>query len=570
MAAGNGMGGLVAELRDGLLILTLDLPPSNALRPALRADLLAALRDKVPGCRAVVIAGAGVNFSSAVALEPDMALPALAAVTDAIAGCPVPVVAALHGLVMGPGAELALAASARVASAGCRIAFPDIVLGLCPEAGTTRRLPALVGAERAVRLLLTGRAIGLDEATGIGLIDQPSRIELLADAMTLAGRLAAGETLPRRENLAADWQAALHDARRAQPAEGPAVGRIIDCVEAGFLLPPAMAQAFERVAREDLEASPEAAALRAVARAELRAATLPPAVARAQGLPVDCLGLAGDAPGLELLARAALSRGLPVLWAEAAPESLARLGQGGGLLETGVDLARVAKAPLQVHASPPGAATLRQVAPGAALVTLAAAEGDLGLAIAPSGRLCELAVLAEESADAIATAITGLRRIGLPPVLVGQRPVLGQRLAAAGELALRQMQALGVAPSELDAILHPLGAPLAETDVTMSRPVQPMAPQDIRNRWLAALANEALRLLDQGTALRPSDVDHLLVAGHGFPRWQGGPMHQADRRGLLVLRHDLRLWAQDHPLWSPAPLLDRLIQDGLRLSALDG
>lgn len=255
--AANGMGGLAAELRDGILILTLDLPPSNALRPALRADLLAALRDKVPGCRAVVIAGAGVNFSSAVALEPDMAQPALAAVTDAVAGCPVPVVAALHGLVMGPGAELALAASARVASAGCRIAFPDIVLGLCPEAGTTRRLPALVGAETALRLLLTGRAVGLDEAAGIGLVDQASRLELLADAMTLAGRLAGGEALPRRENPAADWQAALHDARRAQPAAGPAAGRIIDCVEAGFLLPPAMAQAFERAAREDLEAVPK-------------------------------------------------------------------------------------------------------------------------------------------------------------------------------------------------------------------------------------------------------------------------------------------------------------------------
>ena len=89
-------------------------------------------------------------------------------------------------------------------------------------------------------------------------------------------------------------------------------------------------------------------------------------------------------------------------------------------------------------------------------------------------------------------------------------------------------------------------------------------------RWLAALANEGLRLVEAGIARHGSDIDHVLVAGHGFPRWQGGPMHQADRRGLMVLRHDLRLWAEEDAIWHPAPLLDRLIGRGLRLSALDG
>jgi hypothetical protein len=47
-------------------------------------------------------------------------------------------------------------------------------------------------------------------------------------------------------------------------------------------------------------------------------------------------------------------------------------------------------------------------------------------------------------------------------------------------------------------------------------------------------------------------------------------MHQADRRGLMVLRHDLRIWAGDGPLWTPAPLIDRLIRDGRTLASLDG
>ena len=114
-------------------------------------------------------------------------------------------------------------------------------------------------------------------------------------------------------------------------------------------------------------------------------------------------------------------------------------------------------------------------------------------------------------------------------------------------------------PAEL-----PEGLPDADrTGGSASRPEECLA------RWIGALANEGVRLLDQGIARRPSDIDHVLVAGHGFPRWQGGPMHQADRRGLMALRADLRRWAEDDPLWAPAPLLDRLIRDGAPIGSLD-
>jgi 3-hydroxyacyl-CoA dehydrogenase len=96
-----------------------------------------------------------------------------------------------------------------------------------------------------------------------------------------------------------------------------------------------------------------------------------------------------------------------------------------------------------------------------------------------------------------------------------------------------------------------------------------MAADLILFRWLGALANEGLRLLDQGIARHPSDIDLVLVQGHGFPRWRGGPMHLAERRGLMALRADLRGWADENPLWSPAPLLDRMIRDGQRLSDPD-
>jgi 3-hydroxyacyl-CoA dehydrogenase len=96
-----------------------------------------------------------------------------------------------------------------------------------------------------------------------------------------------------------------------------------------------------------------------------------------------------------------------------------------------------------------------------------------------------------------------------------------------------------------------------------------MPADEVLNRWLAALANEGARLLDEKIALRPSDIDHLMVAGYHFPRWRGGPMYQATQRGLMVLRRDLRVWAVDGPLWTPAPLIDRLIRDGRTFASLD-
>ena len=94
---------------------------------------------------------------------------------------------------------------------------------------------------------------------------------------------------------------------------------------------------------------------------------------------------------------------------------------------------------------------------------------------------------------------------------------------------------------------------------------------EIRLRCLSALANEAAKVLGEGLAQRPSDIDAILLAGYGFPRWQGGPMAwAAEDRGLLVLRADLRRFAPQAPaFWAVAPLIDDLIRDGRHLDDLD-
>jgi len=95
-------------------------------------------------------------------------------------------------------------------------------------------------------------------------------------------------------------------------------------------------------------------------------------------------------------------------------------------------------------------------------------------------------------------------------------------------------------------------------------------PAEIVARALAAMVNEGARILAEGIALRPSDIDVVMVHGYGYPRWRGGPMRTADHGGLLALRRNLLAWAADEPeLWTPAPLILDLVKNGRDFASLD-
>ena len=88
---------------------------------------------------------------------------------------------------------------------------------------------------------------------------------------------------------------------------------------------------------------------------------------------------------------------------------------------------------------------------------------------------------------------------------------------------------------------------------------------EIQLRLLSAMANEGARLVERGIAMRPADMDLIMVNVQGFPRTVGGPMQWADEFGPLLLRDVLRRWSNDHPtLWKPSPVLDELIKNGQR------
>ena len=92
-------------------------------------------------------------------------------VMQTIANLPIPVIAAVNGFALGGGLELALACDVRVASPRAKLGLPEVTLGLIPGFGGTQRLARLIGAGRALDLMLTARQVGAEEALALGLVN---------------------------------------------------------------------------------------------------------------------------------------------------------------------------------------------------------------------------------------------------------------------------------------------------------------------------------------------------------------------------------------------------------------
>jgi 3-hydroxyacyl-CoA dehydrogenase len=104
---------------------------------------------------------------------------------------------------------------------------------------------------------------------------------------------------------------------------------------------------------------------------------------------------------------------------------------------------------------------------------------------------------------------------------------------------------------------------IVEESVRMGIERRPMTEDEIIKRCLYGMVNEGAKLLEQGIALRPGDIDITYLTGYGFPAHHGGPMHLADRIGLDEVLADIRRFhAQDGFWWTPAPLLEKLVREG--------
>nr|WP_210333888.1 3-hydroxyacyl-CoA dehydrogenase NAD-binding domain-containing protein [Mesorhizobium sangaii] len=275
--------------RDGdVAIVTIDNPPVNALSFHVREPLMQALvelRDD-PSVAAIVIACAGRTFVAGADItefgkpvqQPD--LRAIVATLETIAK---PTIAAIHGTALGGGLELALGCHFRVADAGARLGLPEVKLGLLPGGGGTVRLPRLVGAGKALKMIVSGSPIGAEEAHAAGLVDAVFEGDLTTHAVNFAREIArkGGPFTPVRDrndglketDLAAFDAEAADLAKKARGLEAP-----IACAQAvrnAVTLPFDEALAAERALFVKLVASDQSRAQRHLFFAEREAAKIP-------------------------------------------------------------------------------------------------------------------------------------------------------------------------------------------------------------------------------------------------------------------------------------------------------
>ena len=190
----------------GVLTITLDRPKANAIHVATSQALYAAFArlQQEPALRVAIITGtgrffsAGWDLSAAVAgeaIDADHGPGGFAGLTELFA-LDKPVIAAVNGLAIGGGFELALAADLMVAADSAEFALPEVKLGMMADSGGVLRLPKRLPRAIAAELLLTGRRMGAAEAQRWGLVNRVVPLAQLADAAhDLARELVAAAPL---------------------------------------------------------------------------------------------------------------------------------------------------------------------------------------------------------------------------------------------------------------------------------------------------------------------------------------------------------------------------------------
>jgi 3-hydroxyacyl-CoA dehydrogenase len=557
-------------------------PPAKA-EPDLAARVaLMALLTGIPNDINGVLLRSGARTFSAGAVLPqaeDALTPDLAALCAAVEGCRVPVTFLIEGWVGGAMAEIALAAHQRLAPTEARLTIGTMAFGLISGAGGTQRVAALVGAEQALWLMRGGVALSAPDALALGLIDRVIKADG-RNALHGAARGLAADGAAHTDR--AGWQdageflAAVAEARLVENSRAETA--LIDCIEAAILLPRPQALAFEASVAEALAASDEAAALCHIYRAERQAARQ----AGPNPAAVVHLGLIGGAMSLVGVTLTALARGIGVTLVETNREMLVdflkaiaarqeALVQAGHITDAQRDadwarLVPVAEADA-VAACDLVIAGDSATVPSGTFPVLMCGHGPLlpgAFRLTLTGRVAELGLPVGADAAAVALTLGFFSRLGLVAVRTGAQDTRGiaERLAAASAAALGAMVVLGVPPVAIAAALTVFGLPAPPLRDGPALTPRTMPSDEIVNRLMAALANEGARILTEGLAQTALEIDLVAVHGLGFPRDRGGPLHQAERRGLLVVRRDLSLWADEAEVWRPVPALDAFVSVG--------
>lgn len=202
-------GSMIACHLDGAVAtVTIHHPPANTLTPELLSELSQVVEAvaKDDAIKAVILTGtgrffvAGADIRLLVSISSSQEGESIAlhgqAILNRIESLEKPVIAAINGVCLGGGLELALCCHIRLVAEGSRLGQPEINLGIMPGFGGTQRLPRIVGQSKALELILTGDSISAQEAKSLGLVSQVIPPEdLLRQAQGLARKMAS-QSLP--------------------------------------------------------------------------------------------------------------------------------------------------------------------------------------------------------------------------------------------------------------------------------------------------------------------------------------------------------------------------------------
>lgn len=651
-----------------MALIALNRPAANALTPDMRRSLDAALTAAIQSTEisAIVLHGSGSGFCAGVDLsefDSGIVSPWVSDLCLLIEESPKPVVCALHGMVLGAGFELALAAHARVAHQDTRLGMPEAALGIIPGAGGTQRLPRLIGAQRSLELLLSGQIVLAGHTHLKRVITQLTPESPLDAAVALARDLAErGEW-----QKSCDADAGFSDptgfqtsiagvAEQLRNPEG-AEADIIRCVEAAQLLPFSQGLAFEETLFQERLRAPSARGPRHALTAE-RYAAMPPA--HIQALPLRHVVVSGGDALARELAVACLNAGLLVTvltlddtqlrdqitrllqqthaaanqTEEQLQERLGRLRIVPGLNEaTEVDLVLDGGVGPMVN----NAAIWAGIKP-AIQASRATAQAGQGRHVAlhfrrpvQAGHVVEMAAPDKTDPQAIATILgfCSKLRCSLIPTRM-PAGTLSARLNAALDLAACQLVAHGASPYAVDkaaiqlgfangpfqrmdhdglghvvkrltqhaknqefpdtdhALLQALadqgrtgraagrgvyiyGPDGAAVDPTINERVRTLAigsgaaefdQSRLTIALLGALINESAALLAERVVGRALYIDLMFVRGLGYAKARGGPLLQADMRGIFSLYKDMQQLESLSSLWAPHPGISTLVKSG--------
>ena len=528
-------------------IVILDNPPVNAIGRAMRQGLMDALdwSASEPGLTRVIITGAGRAFAAgADAREFDAAPepPHLPDVLDAIETAPVPWIAALGGVALGGGLEIALACAARIAAPGVTLGLPEVTLGVVPGAGGTQRLPRLVGLGEAARMISTGRPVKSEKALELNLIDA-----IAPDPIAAAQAFALDPDRPKTSALPApapdpDALAAARETAARKLSGQIAPARALDLVEASATTPYAEAVRAERDTFLTLRQGPQAKALRHLFFAE-RAARPSGEIAAADPAPLDTVAVIGGGTMGAAIAYACRSAGVSVV-----------------LIEADDDAAAQAEARISKHIADARKRGLPTPAEGPTITTDYAAAETATLAIEAAYEAMEVkhAVFAALDAALPADAIlaTNTSYLDIDEIAAAIRDpsrVLGLHFFAPAHIMKLLEIVRGHATSNRAlATGYALAKALRKVPV-----VAGVCDGFIGNRILARYREAADTLLMDGT--NPWELDEAMV-DFGYAM---GPYEAQDLSGLDIAHANRRRQdATRDPARRYIPIADRMVAEG--------